>query len=113
APAFPIRGNGYPKLIRRNGYYEADTTHPRAARPDRRADVHARREPHPFESSVTRSRSGHLVALTRRRTSARSDSGTFTGNGRIAPLRTTCPLPCRGTPGGVIVAVRCSLGESD
>src|SRR5690242_8374623 len=38
----------------------------------------------PCESSVTVSRSGHRVAATRRRSSASSDSGKLTWNGRMA-----------------------------
>src|SRR6202023_1340707 len=45
----------------------------------------------PWVASVTVSRSGHLVALTRLRKSVSSASGTLaTGNGRIA---SACSLP--------------------
>src|SRR3989442_10152312 len=40
----------------------------------------------PWDASVTASRSGHLVALMRRRSSVNSVSGTFTRNGRMAVL---------------------------
>src|SRR5688572_15234118 len=60
----------------------------------------------PCDASVTVSRSGHFVALMRRRNSVSSASGTFTRNGRTAVLSAACSLPCRVAVVGVMV---CSL----